>query len=64
VQIGIHGSVREPRAHDWVTAQGKGNIEMEDFARRGQVDVMAAACEIVGQRDTYIIFERIRLIPR
>ena len=57
VQIGIRGSIYEPGEHDWAKAQGVRIIYMEEFIRRGAVDVIAEAAAIVGSEETYVTFD-------
>ncbi|MBD9529725.1 agmatinase [Paracoccus sp. PAR01] len=57
VQIGIRGSIYEPGEHDWAKAQGVRIIYMEEFIRRGAVDVIAEAAAIVGSDETYVTFD-------
>jgi len=57
VQIGIRGSVYEPGEHDWAKAQGVRIIYMEEFLRRGPIEVMSEARGIVGEQGTYITFD-------
>ena len=57
VQIGIRGSIYEPGEHDWARAQGVHIIYMEEFTKRGAVDVMAQARQIAGSGPTYVSFD-------
>ncbi len=57
VQIGIRGSIYDPDEHGWAREQGIRIIYMEEFARRGAVDVMAEAREIAGGQPTYVTFD-------
>jgi guanidinopropionase len=57
VQIGIRGSIYEPDEHAWAVAQGIRIIYMEEFVRRGAVEVMAEARSIVGDGATYVTFD-------
>ncbi|MBX4910860.1 agmatinase [Rhizobium bangladeshense] len=57
VQIGIRGSVYDPGEHDWAKNQGIRIIYMEEFVRRGAVDVMEEARAIVGDAATYVTFD-------
>jgi guanidinopropionase len=57
VQIGIRGSIYDPREHDWARAQGIRVISMEECAARGVADVMAEARAIAGDGASYISFD-------
>ncbi len=57
VQIGIRGSVYDPGEHEWARAQGIRIIYMEEFVRRGAVNVMEEARNIVGGSLTYVTFD-------
>jgi len=57
VQIGIRGSIYDPREHDWARAQGVRVISMEECVARGVADVMAEARAIAGSGSTYISFD-------
>jgi guanidinopropionase len=57
VQIGIRGSIYEPREHDWARSAGIRVIYMEEVVRRGVDDVVAEACAIVGAGPTYVTFD-------
>ena len=57
VQIGIRGSIYDPREHDWARAQGVRVISMEECVARGVADVMAEARAIAGDGATYISFD-------
>jgi guanidinopropionase len=57
VQIGIRGSIYDPREHDWARAQGVRVISMEECGARGVADVMTEARAIAGSGATYISFD-------
>ncbi len=57
VQIGIRGSIYDPDEHAWAEAQGIRIIYMEEFIRRGSIDVMQEVREIVGMSPAYISFD-------
>lgn len=57
VQIGIRGSIYDPREHDWARERGVRVIYMEECVRRGVEDVMAEAVAIAGERPTYVTFD-------
>jgi guanidinopropionase len=57
VQIGIRGSIYDPKEHDWARAQGIRIIYMEECIGRGVADVMAEAKAITGDGATYISFD-------
>ena len=57
VQIGIRGSLYDPREHDWARAQGIRIIYMEECVARGLAEVMAEACAIAGSGATYVSFD-------
>lgn len=57
VQIGIRGSIYDPKEHDWARAQGIRIIYMEECVARGPADVMAEAKAIAGDGATYISFD-------
>jgi guanidinopropionase len=57
VQIGIRGSIYDPDEHGWAREQGIRIIYMEEFVRRGPVDVMAEAREIAAGLPTYVTFD-------
>lgn len=57
VQIGIRGSIYDPDEHEWAKAQGIRIIYMEEYVRRGSIDVMQEVREIVGKEPTYVSFD-------
>lgn len=57
VQIGIRGSIYDPREHDWAREQGIRIIYMEECVARGPDDVMSEAKAIAGSGATYISFD-------
>ena len=57
VQIGIRGSIYEAEEHDWARAKGIRIIYMEEFVRRGALDVMEEAKQIVGHDPAYVTFD-------
>ncbi len=57
VQIGIRGSIYDPNEHKWATDRGVHVIYMEEFVRRGAVEVMAEARAIAGSGPTYVTFD-------
>jgi guanidinopropionase len=57
VQIGIRGSIYDPKEHDWARAQGIRIIYMEECVARGVGDVMAEARAIAGTGPAYISFD-------
>jgi guanidinopropionase len=57
VQIGIRGSIYDPKEHDWARAQGIRIIYMEECIARGIADVMAEAKAIAEDGATYISFD-------
>ncbi len=57
VQIGIRGSIYDPREHDWARAQGIRVIYMEECMARGPAEIMAEAKTIAGSGATYISFD-------
>lgn len=57
VQIGIRGSLYDPREHDWARAQGIRVIYMEECVARGLAEVMVEACAIAGSGATYVSFD-------
>jgi guanidinopropionase len=57
VQIGIRGSLYDPREHDWAREQGIRIIYMEECIARGAAEVMDEAKAIAGSGATYISFD-------
>ncbi|WP_271166831.1 agmatinase [Hansschlegelia plantiphila] len=57
VQIGIRGSIGDPKNFDFAKAAGVRTIFMEEFVARGVDDVMAEALEILGTAPTYVTFD-------
>jgi guanidinopropionase len=57
IQIGIRGSIYDPREHDWAQAQGIRIVYMEEFTSRGPTDVIAEAKNIAGEGATYVSFD-------
>lgn len=57
VQIGLRGSVADPRSYDFATAAGVRMIFIEEFSERGVADVMDEARAIVGDTPTYVSFD-------
>ena len=57
VQIGIRGSIYDPNEHKWAIDRGVQVIYMEEFVRRGAVEVMAEARAIAGSGPTYVTFD-------
>jgi guanidinopropionase len=57
VQIGIRGSIGDPKNFDFARDAGVRTIFMEEFIARGVDDVMAEAREILGTQPTYVTFD-------
>jgi guanidinopropionase len=57
VQIGIRGSIYDPREHEWARDRGVRVIYMEEFVDRGVADVIAEAIAIAGDGPTYVTFD-------
>lgn len=57
VQIGIRGSISDPRNFDFAREAGVRTIFMEEFVARGVDDVMAEARAILGDWPTYVTFD-------
>jgi guanidinopropionase len=57
VQIGIRGSLYDPREHAWARAQGVRIIPMHEYLERSPADVMTEARAIVGNQPTYVSFD-------
>ncbi|MCP4819347.1 MAG: agmatinase [Shimia sp.] len=57
VQIGIRGSTYDDEDTDFAKSVGIRVIRIEEFFARGVADVMAEACEIVGQDPTYVSYD-------
>jgi guanidinopropionase len=57
VQIGLRGSIYDPKEHDWAVAQGMRLIYMEEFVQRGAAEVMAETRKIIGGAPAYVSFD-------
>jgi guanidinopropionase len=57
IQIGIRGSIYDPREHDWAHAQGARVLYMEEFVARSPAEVMVEAKDIVGRGPSYVSFD-------
>lgn len=57
VQIGIRGTAYDFEDRDFADAVGIRVIPVEEFFARGALDVMAEACEIVGEAPTYVSYD-------
>jgi guanidinopropionase len=57
VQIGIRGSIYDPKEHDWARDRGVRVIYREEFVSRGVQDVMAEVVSIAGDGPTYVTFD-------
>lgn len=57
VQIGIRGTAYDFEDRDFAEAVGIRVIPIEEFFARGVEDVMAEACEIVGEAPTYVSYD-------
>jgi guanidinopropionase len=57
IQIGIRGSIYDSADYDFARANGIRIVFIEEFARRGPVDVMAEARGLVGDRPIYLSFD-------
>lgn len=57
VQIGIRGTAYDFEDRDFAEAVGIRIIPIEEFFARGVQDVMAEACDIVGEAPTYVSYD-------
>jgi guanidinopropionase len=57
VQIGIRGSMYDPKEHDWARSQGITIFYMEEFVQRGVVEIMQKARAVVEDGPTYVSFD-------
>ncbi len=57
VQIGIRGTAYDFEDRDFAKAVGVRVIPIEEFFARGVTDVMAEACEIVGEAPVYVSYD-------
>lgn len=57
VQIGVRGTAYDSEDRDFADSVGIRVIPIEEFHTRGVDDVMAEACEIVGETETYVSYD-------
>jgi guanidinopropionase len=57
VQIGLRGTMYDREDIDFGQSVGVRMVRIEEFMARGVADVMAEACEIVGDHMTYVSYD-------